>query len=1366
MGSAGATLLIVLGALLPALPLAGALPLADNTPLLDSLDGASPRDDHSFTGAAGTWSVAGTLLYEQAGNSGDLRAELRRNSTSGALLAYDPLGNFYTRSPLSVLAVDGGAVGASDTYFVSEILNNVAPSYAVEFEGAPLTVLGSPFNDASSMGPTGVVQSYQVFLNKRDTVDVRLSVPPSFTYNYNLQLYLFGGAATPYYSSSGSVSPGPALVSGGPMNSVQHLRFIAPADAWYLLVVGNTKELMDVPYNLTVVTNGLTLADGGAVTGTVDTYNRNEDFAFGNAASDWGFVAVRTDNPGYGEWLTAELHAPTFDSNVLASESPTTGSQRAGVIALNRYEPGTPNASLLTVRWGPSALYPVAYTLQMDNRVPLLSSNLTPTRFTFAPGQVLRGASVALNRGETVDLHAAVDAFFTYPYELQIIVFGPGSNYYSASGAAQAGPVAAVREGPNAPKDLVFTAGATGFYGIALLSLNSTYSVPVDFSVNIQGWPLAHNDVAVGALSDADTKDLASVAVDADRWGVVAGRLVAGSGSYVQRLHAAGFDTTPVAWDLVGTGPSDSGFALEAVNGYLAAPATYYVSIERASGAPTYALEYDAAPLPLARDSRTNVSVPDGQIVSGYEVNLNAGETVDFRLRVDAGFSYPYTLRLYLFSPANPYYSGSARGAPAALATSAGTANTEQDMLVVAPVTGSYLVVLANLGGNLSQVPATVEVQVDGEPIGLGLFAIGDLNSANRVDYYSFGAPALAWTVASVKVGASSGASDTLVHSLHTPSADSLSLATDRARGVGAEGVIVVDGSTISGNTTFYLAEAASLAPGSSMTYQVQVASSFPPLPPVSQVASGTLAASSQFAGYTMQLARGQSLDLRLRRAEGFSYPYNLGLFVFAPGAGNASTSAENGAGPVLASANGPSVEQDGMFTAAVSGSHLILIVNLDVPRQVNYTLNLTVDGWLLQDDTHLAGDLNGFNRADQYRFDAAPGAWSAAGVRWTGGTGAVRGGLHTLGLNTLPLATVDASATSPVAVLPLFAAGTNASAPSTFFLNVTMAPVPGNPTGEYFVDFSAATSTFSHNDIGATQSFTMPSHAFLALHTLDLAPGDSVDIRVLPNATYTKEFDLNLALYAVPLAPAVLQATPLLVSKAPPNMAEAMTFVAADRGPYLLVVENALNLDTIPYMLSVTGHTVFGSPPGKVNVTLTAGRDYIEVTWSMSQETDFLAYEVWYSTDPAELGRQWDRISVREATADKIDGPDILPGQVYTVRVLVYDKENLLTQSDPVGVQTVAKTIWEETSFQLLVVAGIVIAFVVIFAYWRARAVRSGRPFRLRSPKAEAVVEERGPKGRSRPPKDEAAIAVPAAPSKGTQDAVDYMQRVMKGGK
>ena len=138
------------------------------------------------------------------------------------------------------------------------------------------------------------------------------------------------------------------------MNSDQFLRFIAPVDGWYLLVVGNTKELANVPYTLTVYTNGRGLADTTPLSGSVTLNNAYDDYSFANAANDWGFVAVRTDNPGYGEWLTAELHTPTFDSNVLASEGPTTGAQRAGVLAINRYQVGTPNVSLvdLTVELG------------------------------------------------------------------------------------------------------------------------------------------------------------------------------------------------------------------------------------------------------------------------------------------------------------------------------------------------------------------------------------------------------------------------------------------------------------------------------------------------------------------------------------------------------------------------------------------------------------------------------------------------------------------------------------------------------------------------------------------------------------------------------------------------------------------------------------------------------------------------------------------------------------------------------------------------------------------------------------------------------------------------------------------------------
>ena len=1365
----GIATLVVVGGILPALPAAWGAVLADNSPLLDSLDGGNPRDDHSFNASIGTWSAVGTLLYEQAGNSGDLRAELRQSSPAGAVLAYDPLGNFYSRAPLSVLAVDGWNLGAPDTFYVSEILNNVAPSYAVEFEASPTVIFATSYSDTSSVGPTGVIQAYQIFLNKRDSVDIRLSVPASYTYNYNLQVYLFGGASTNFYSTSASVSPGPAAASGGPMNSDQYLRYIAPVTAWYMLVVGNAKELANVPYTLDVVTNGRTLADTSPASGKVDNYNMFEDYTFANALSDWGFVAVRTDNPGYGEWLTAELHTPTFDSNVLAAENPTTGAARAGVLAVNRFENGTANLSLVTVKWGPFAVYPVAYTIEMDNRVPVLPANDTPRRFNFAAGEILRGATVALNRGETLELHADVDPSFTYPHELALVVFAPGASYYSAGGPAQAGPIASAREGANTAKDLSFTAPATGYYGIAILSLNSTYAVPVDLTVTIQGRPLQHNDVRVALLGDGNPQDLYAMTVDADRWGVVAGRIVGGTGSYTQRLMAAGFDANPVAWDALGTAPGLPTFGLEAVNAYGAATADYYASVTRTQGAPAYLVEFDSAPLPLPRNARTNVSVPDGQIVSAYEVNLNAGETVDFRMRVESGYSYPFALQLFLFPPAFPYYSLSGGGAPSAYASSAGTHDTEQDIVIGAPWTGSWLVVLANLG-NLSEVPATLDVRINGEPLSVGLSSIGDLTSANSVNYYAFNAPAVTWTVAGVKVGSATGPADALVHSLHGPTPDSIALATDRVRGVGGEGIIVVDGYALPGNATYFLKESAVLDPGSALTYQVQVTSNFQFVTAASQVVSGVLIAASQFAGYAMQLQGGQTLDLRLTRAEGYSYPYNLGLYVFRPGAGNASASGEDGGAPVAASANGPSVEQDGIFTATSTGTHLILIVNLDVPRDISYSLNLTVDGWQLSGNTHIAGDLNQYNRADQYNFQTAGGAWSAAGVKWTGGGGTLRAGLHTLGLNTLPAATVDANLAMPVAVLPFFAPTNASNASTTFFLNVTLAPQPGAPTGMYEVGFAGAPAVWANADIGNTQSFNLSGSGFFALHELQLNQGDWVEIRVLVPVGYGKQNDLNIAVYDVPLQPNILQVVPLAVSRSAPGSAELISYQFNESRGYLLVVENAGNLDTIPYQLSITRHTIVGTPPVPVHVSvMNHGKDFIELTWTQSQETDFAYYQVWVFTDLEGHGTLWNEISTREATYDKIEGPTILPGETYYIRVIAYDRENLGAVSDPIGVTTEARSLFEESSFWVLVASVSAIAAVVIFAYLRARVVREGKPFRVRSSKAEGVVEERkGPAGKARAPKDDAKIiaAVPAAPAKQTQDAVDYMQRVMRGGR
>jgi hypothetical protein len=1364
--------LMFMGALLPALPAALGATLADNVPFLDSLDSGNQQDDHSFNVSTGTWAALGTLVYDQAGNTGDLRSELRQGSTAGAMIASDSAGDVDSTSRLSVLAVNGFGLGSGATFWASEVLLNDAPSYAVEFEGTPTVMFANPYIDSSSIGASGVLQAYQVFLNKRDTLDIRLAVPSTYTYNYNLQLFLFGGSSSNFYSAAGVGTSGPAAQSGGPDNSDQYLRYTAPVSGWFLLLIGNTRELANVPYTLTVYTNGKALADTQPDGGTVDSWNTNDDFAFANPASDWGFVALRNDNAGYGEWVTAEMHSPTFDSNVLASESPAAGSERAGVIAVNRNAPSSAsNTSLITVKWGPYALFPVAYTLEMDNRVPLLASSETPVRMNFSAGEILRGGEIALSAGQTVEIHVGVDPLFTYPHELELIVFAPGSSYYSGSGTVGTGPVASARTGVNTAQDLTFTAKSTGYYGVAVLSLNSTYMVPVDVTVKIQGGlPLVHNDVRVGVLDDGNPQDLFAFTVDSGRWGVLAGRFLAGTGAYKQQITTGGFDGTPVASDTLGASAALPTFAFEAVNGYRQAPTNYYASVVRVQNAPIYMVEYDAAPLPLPRNARTNVSVPDGQIVSAYEVNLNAGETVDFRMRVDAGYSYPYNLQLFLLAPVFQVYSTSGALAPSAYGASAGTESTEQDLVGVVPFTGSYLVVLANLG-NLTEVPATIDVRINGEPLSVGVSAVSDLSAANALNYYAFSAPPTTWTVAGVKIGSASKPADTLVHSLHGPTPDSNALATDRVRGIGAEGIIAIDGFAQSTNASYFLSEESALQGANTMTFQVQIATSFVGINTVSQVVSGSLPASSQFVGFQINLNAGQTLDLRLRRAEGYSYPYSLGLLVFRPGSGNASSSGEGGGAPMVSSANGPSVEQDGIFTATTTGVHLILVVNLDTPRDIAYGLNLTVDGWPIASDTHIAGDLNSYNRADQYNFQTAGGAWTAAGVKWTSGLGTVRAGLHTLGLNTVPLATVDANALNTVAVLPFFAPANSSNASTTFYFNITLAPQPGTPTANYEVGFAGSSAVWPNSEIGQTKAFNISGSSFFALHQLELVQGDHLEITLQVVPSYSKEHDLNLALYHIPLSPEILQVT--AVARGGEGLGKQIIFQTNDTGSYLLVVENAGAMDTVPYTLSLERHTTPTSPPRPINVTSeTHGQNFIDITWTMSQEANFADYEVYVSLTDQPPAVPTNTIKTREMTADRIEevgaGGVIQPGRTYYVWVLVRNDEGQGTYSASISVTTTAHSIFEETNTWILVATLAGLGVIALFGYLRARGVKDGKGFRLRSSKAEQVVTEKakGPPGKPRSPKGEEALAVPAAPPKAAQESVDYMQRVMKGGR
>jgi hypothetical protein len=1372
---------MLFGVLLPAVPV-GAAVLVDDSPILGGLSSGTPREDHSFNVTVLGWATVGTLVYEQAGNVGDLRAELRQNSTGGAVLASDIVGNYNQNHGLAVLAVDGRTLGGSDTFWVSEQLRNQAPSYAVEFENSPTPILTTPYVDFASTGTNGVIQTYEVALSRHDTIEVTLIVPQTYTYRYHLQLLLFGGSVTPFYTAFGPDAAGPSAISQAPENTEQHLRFIAPADGFYLLVVGNALDLSDVPYTLVATVNGLVIGDESPLQNIQDEYYADAGVAFANNPADWAFVGVRLDDVPLGRAIQATLHSPTFDSNVLALEPLSTNAVKSGIIAVNGYSGTVGPFSLVNYHWGSPAIAATTFTTELDQGVPEFFEADQPQALPLLAGEIVRGFQVFLNASETLELHAGVDPLFTYPYELDLFAFAPTGTYYSGSGTGTAGPFASARSGVSRPQDLTFTAPVTGFYGMAVLSLNSTYDVPLEITVTIQGRTLAPGQPRVGALPDANPSDSFQFNVGTQRWGVVASRITTPSGSYTQRLLANGFDTTPVAWDNVSDAAAGVPYGFEVVNGYrLASPSDYYLQLARLTGSAGYTVEFDSAPstIPALNVSYPS-TVPAGELVQGYEIHLNTKDTVDFRLRVPTSYTYPYTLKMFIFSPENLYYSLGGNGAPKQSGNSSGAANTEQDLVLTAPVTGYYLLAVVNLG-QLSATPFAIDVTVNGQPIFPSTKGTGELTASNKVDFFGFSAFPSGFTVAGVKPLAVPSGTWSLAHSLHGPTVDSLALATDRVTTLGGEGIVVIDGFGLAGNTSFFLSETGSITGSGRLQYEVDVQTSFTSLAAASQVVSGTLLSTSHFTGYTLRLDAGQTLDMRLQRAEGYSYAFDLGLYLFSPGLGNASVSGEGGARPVSSSNNGPISEQDGMFTASRTATYLILVVNRGLPMTINFTLKLGLDGWPLTEDLRPEGDLNGYNVGDQYRFDAAQGAWSAVGLRWTEGPAGVRGGLHTQGLNTVPVATVDTSTASMAAVLPIFSPAGAANSTSTMFFNATLVPGPQVRFARYMVDYNGQPAVWPNADIGSTHAFNISGTGFLALHVLQLEQGDWVDVRAFVSTSYTKTKDIRIALYAQPRAPNLVQTEALAWSTNAAGLAQNLTYQADAPGNYLLIVTNLGPVDTVPYQLSVERHTFRGSPPARANVTIvSADKTQFVVQWSQSDEADFLHYEVWINFGPTLDGAvHYSTLSERTNTTELVKLPTFRPGQTWWVIVGVVDTEDHSTWSDPRGVTLQAEAWYENLTIQVFIAAGAAIAAIVILGWWAMRnRPEAGAPRKSRADKAGGVVEERkrGPRGKPRSPKvadegeeDEggaptSAPGMPAAPSTQSQEAVNYMQRVMKG--
>jgi len=208
-----------------------------------------------------------------------------------------------------------------------------------------------------------------------------------------------------------------------------------------------------------------------------------------------------------------------------------------------------------------------------------------------------------------------------------------------------------------------------------------------------------------------------------------------------------------------------------------------------------------------------------------------------------SGFTYPYDMGMVAHAPGALLLGP---GAPTLRAARVfqQAPDVEQDLALTAPASGYYLLVVANLG-NWTAAPFTLSVIVQRRAAGAGSFRPGDVTARTRkllpVRRRGRGVDR-----GGAKVTATSSPRTRCAQPAR-PTANSIDLASD-AGGPWRAGRDRHRRLRVASNTTFYSRRSAKPR-GRSVGYEIQIASGFPALAPLSQIVSATLPASSQLVG-------------------------------------------------------------------------------------------------------------------------------------------------------------------------------------------------------------------------------------------------------------------------------------------------------------------------------------------------------------------------------------------------------------------------------------------------------------------------------------------------------------------------------------
>jgi len=338
-------------------------------------------------------------------------------------------------------------------------------------------------------------------------------------------------------------------------------------------------------------------------------------------------------------------------------------------------------------------------------------------------------------------------------------------------------------------------------------------------------------------------------------------------------------------------------------------------------------------------------------------------------------------------------------------------------------------------------------------------------------------------------------------------------------------------------------------------------------------------------------------------------------------------------------------------------------------------------------------------------------------------------------------------------AAVPCAAGASNVS--TAFFLTHPRANSLAAP-GAYVVDFASFTFCVGQRDIGNTASFNL----------------SGPDSWRFTRSTFTRGIGSRSACSGPKLHQSRPQHGTLRRAAAPrcsrrppwrrprtdrPPARHSPSFT--NRRAILLVVETPGDSIRSP-TLAVVRHTLLGVAPTKVNVTVTADKNSISVTWSPNQDNDFQAYQSCYSVDPTVIGfceeitkRDVDQLEVpgrpqHPARADLLGAGDRLrhrtPATYSDVRAVQTRPPNSLT----------TPSCWRSCHIRGHLVR------------WSSSGgeptARAERPWRLRSPRRKASSRGASP-GLPSASRRRAGSGGRASqpPAKSSQEAVDFIARM-----